>query len=245
MAWDKFDSTQFETVEEALALDALHTEVVEAMRYPKNPVQVGQRFQRVANALTHDIEKNYSSDRSLRDERKDIRISLAPNQQDYLYTVTSYGIATTIKFFPEFKPWKPEAWRISLYFDGIEYHSKNINSLSDESAIKTILWYANSANKDFYRCKDYNFLRELPLLIKNPANKKYFKKYKERFDKIMKIEKFYKLEFDNTIEVSTSWPWLWFWPAQHEYMNMRRKAIKDTVKKQISSTAKKSTKKTS
>ena len=212
----------------------LKNEIAEsAVSYPHTVEQVKWTFQDHADKLTDTIEKQFTGDRSLNQERWKLQVTIDTQNWWYAYKLTSYGITTLFKFVPEFKKGKPEAWRIVLYYQDTEYFSSSLDSLSDRSSIQTILWYANSANKDFYRCKDYKRLNWIASKIQNPYNKEHLSWYKKEYTRIMKTENFYSLQFDASMNSSTSRPFLDIRWKQTAYMNARRANIKHTKKAEL------------
>ena len=194
-------------------------------KYPKTSEQVKRELQSVATALQKEITDTRSSTEQNNDRRWNFIVK--NDTKEYYYMMESFGINTKFKFVPT---WRGEEGKLVLYYglENTEYMEVALDSWKDTDAIKKFLWWVNSANKEIALCNEYAFLEQLPDLLKNPANKKYYKGYYEKYTKIMQEESFENLTFETSSRgsrplIDRKW-------KKAAFMDTRWEAIKERVK---------------
>lgn len=176
--------------------------------YPKTPEEVLNILQKYAAEVKNEIEENFSSKSSLDGDRWDFEVTLDKEKEWYSYILSTYGVETPFRLVPGdnivSNYINNEQWKFVIEWNGEEYLTSLIWSTNSASSIKNILKYANSANKELYRCEDYKRLKKIPEAIANPANTKHLEGYREKFDTIMNKNEYSDLDFDATKDSSKS-----------------------------------------
>ncbi len=180
-------------------------------------------FQKIAEKLQQTIKDNFSQNKVA--NRGNFKVERDWTSW-YNYKFISYGRETT--FCCE-KQWKKTF--LYLTVNGKKYFKTDTDSFirSYDRKVSTFLWYANSANKTFSKVEQVKRLEKLDWLWNNSHNTKNRPWYKKKYEEIMKIEEFSDLELDNTSDNSMSWPLLW--SEKEAYLNERRSAFKEKMRK--------------
>ncbi len=231
-SWYEQEEVEKNGIDQKLNELASWQEWEKVVMYPKTPEQVRQSFQNIATELQAEISQNRSSTESNNDRRWQFEVKSDSASGAYCYLMKSYGINTKFRFVPTW--WNSGKGRLSLYYGiaNTEYISVNISNLEDVRGIKKFLGWVNSANKEIALCEDYQFLEDLPDLLNNKHNEKYYTSYKQRYNKIMKESSFKNLKFETSSWGSWSLIDTFMW-KKDEFMDARRSAIKEKKRWQL------------